>query len=91
MNIEPMGLIAWLVVGGIAGWLANMVIPSSLGLIGAIITGIVGGLIGGFLFRTIGEVGMTGFSIWSVFVAFVGAIVLLYLIRLVNGRRGTRT
>jgi uncharacterized membrane protein YeaQ/YmgE (transglycosylase-associated protein family) len=88
--MEPMGLIAWLVVGGVAGWLASMVIPSGLGLIGDIVVGIIGGFIGGFLFHAIGEVGMTGFSIWSVFVAFVGSVVLLYVIRLVNGRRSIR-
>ncbi|MBK8020044.1 MAG: GlsB/YeaQ/YmgE family stress response membrane protein [Chloroflexi bacterium] len=85
-----MGLIAWLVVGGIAGWLASKVISSGLGLIGNILVGIVGGFIGGFLFHAIGEPGMTGFSLWSVFVAFIGAVVLLYAIRLVSGRRSLR-
>ena len=88
--MEPMGLIAWIVVGGIAGWLASMVIPSGLGLIGDIVVGIVGGFIGGFLFHAIGEVGMTGLSLWSVFVAFVGAVVLLYGIRLLRGNRSLR-
>jgi uncharacterized membrane protein YeaQ/YmgE (transglycosylase-associated protein family) len=88
--MEPMGLIAWLVVGAIAGWLASMVIPSGLGLIGDIIVGIVGGFIGGFLFHAIGEVGLTGLSIWSIFVAFIGAVVLLYVIRLVRGRGSVR-
>jgi uncharacterized membrane protein YeaQ/YmgE (transglycosylase-associated protein family) len=85
--MQPMGIIAWLVVGGIAGWLASMVIPSGLGLIGDIVVGVIGGFIGGFLFHAIGEVGMTGLSIWSIFVAFVGAVVLLYVIRFFNGRR----
>ena len=85
--MQPVGLIAWLVVGGIAGWLASMVIPSGLGLIGDIVVGVIGGFIGGFLFHAIGEVGMTGLSIWSIFVAFVGAVVLLYVIRFFNGRR----
>ena len=85
--MQPVGLIAWLVVGGIAGWLASMVIPSGLGLIGDIVAGVIGGFIGGFLFHAIGEVGMTGLSIWSIFVAFVGAVVLLYVIRFFNGRR----
>ena len=88
--MEPMGLIAWIVVGGVAGWLASMVIPSGLGLIGDIFIGIVGGFVGGFLFNAIGQVGMNGFSIWSVFVAFIGSVVLLYVIRLVNGRRKIR-
>ncbi len=85
--MEPMGLIAWLVVGGIAGWLASWVIPSGLGLIGDIVVGIVGGFIGGFLFHTIGEVGLTGLSLWSIFVAFIGAVALLYVIRFFTGRR----
>jgi len=85
--MQPMGIIAWLVVGGIAGWLASMVIPSGLGLIGDIVVGVIGGFIGGFLFHAIGEVGMTGLSIWNIFVAFVGAVVLLYVIRFFNGRR----
>ncbi len=88
--MEPMGLVAWLVVGGIAGWLASRVIPSGLGLIGDIVVGIIGGFIGGFLFKAIGEQGMTGFSIWSIFVAFIGSVVLLYVIRLINGRRSIR-
>jgi uncharacterized membrane protein YeaQ/YmgE (transglycosylase-associated protein family) len=85
--MEPMGLISWIVVGGVAGWLASMVIPSGLGLIGDIVVGIIGGFVGGFLFHAIGEVGMTGLSIWSIFVAFIGSVVLLYVIRLINGRR----
>lgn len=86
--MEPMGLIAWLVVGAIAGWLASMVIPTGLGLLGNIIVGILGGFIGGYLFHAIGEVGMTGLSLWSIFVAFIGAVVLLFLVRLVKGRGG---
>jgi uncharacterized membrane protein YeaQ/YmgE (transglycosylase-associated protein family) len=82
-----MGLLAWLVVGAIAGWLASLVIPARLGLIGDIVVGIIGGFIGGALFRAIGEPGLTGFSIWSIFVAFVGAVILLGLIRLANGKR----
>ena len=85
--MEPMGLIAWLVVGGIAGWLASMVIPSGFGLIGDIVAGIIGGFIGGFLFHAVGEVGMTGLSLWSIVVSFIGAVVLLYVIRFFSGRR----
>jgi uncharacterized membrane protein YeaQ/YmgE (transglycosylase-associated protein family) len=84
--MEPMGLIAWLVVGAIAGWLAGFVVPSGFGLLGDVVVGIIGGVIGGFLFRTMGEPGLTGLSIWSIFVAFVGAVVLLLFLRLINGR-----
>ena len=88
--MEPMGLLAWLVVGAIAGWLASMVISSGLGLVGDIVVGVVGGFIGGFMFHAIGEVGMTGFSLWSIFVAFTGAVVLLAVIRLFRGRGALR-
>jgi uncharacterized membrane protein YeaQ/YmgE (transglycosylase-associated protein family) len=85
--MEPMGLIAWLVVGAIAGWLASLVIPTRMGLLGDIVVGIIGGVIGGALFRAVGEVGMTGLSVWSIFVAFIGSVVLLGVVRLFNGGR----
>lgn len=87
--MEPMGLIAWLIVGAVAGWLASMVMKTNhrQGLLMDIVVGIVGAFIGGFLFNQFGTAGVTGFNIWSVFVAFVGAVVLLLLIRLANGQR----
>jgi uncharacterized membrane protein YeaQ/YmgE (transglycosylase-associated protein family) len=88
--MEPMGLLAWIVVGLIAGWLASQVVASRFGVIGDTIVGMVGALIGGFLFNQFGATGTTGFSIWSVFVAFVGAVVLLVLIRALNGRGTVR-
>ena len=85
--MDGTSLIAWIVIGAIAGWLASMVMHSNLGLIGDIVVGIIGGFIGGFLFNLVGANGVSGFSIWSVVVAFVGAVVLLALIRLFSGRR----
>lgn len=86
--MEPMGLLAWLVVGAIAGWLASRVMRTNRrqGLLMDIVVGIAGAFIGGFLFNQFGSVGATGFNIWSIFVAFTGAVVLLALIRLVSGR-----
>ena len=83
--MEPMGLLAWIVVGIIAGWLASKVMPSSFGLIGDTIVGMIGALVGGFIFDAFGESGATGINIWSIFVAFVGAVVLLFVIRAVSG------
>ena len=80
-----MGILGWIVVGAVAGWLASMVVHSSLGLIGDIVVGIVGAFIGGFLFNLIGSNGVTGFNIYSIFVAFIGAVVLLLVIRVVRG------
>lgn len=89
--MEPMSLLAWIVVGLIAGWLASQVVPSRFGVIGDTIIGMLGALVGGFLFNQFGATGTTGFSIWSVFVAFIGAVVLLVLIRAFSGQRVLRT
>ncbi len=80
--MDGMSLIGWIVIGGIAGAIASMVMHSRLGLVGDIIVGIVGAFVGGFLFNLIGAQGTTGFNVWSIFVAFVGAVILLGLIRM---------
>ena len=86
--MEPMGWLAWIIVGAISGWLASIVMKTNReqGLIMDIIVGIVGALIGGVVFNALGIAGTTGFNIWSVFVAFVGAVILLGLLRLFSGR-----
>jgi uncharacterized membrane protein YeaQ/YmgE (transglycosylase-associated protein family) len=84
---QGMGLLAWLIVGGVAGWLASMVMKSNLGLLMDIIVGVVGAFVGGMLFHFLGEPGVVGFSLWSVLVAFIGSVVLLGLIRLLRGQR----
>jgi uncharacterized membrane protein YeaQ/YmgE (transglycosylase-associated protein family) len=88
--MEPMSLLAWIVVGLIAGWLASQVVASRFGIIGDTVIGMVGALVGGFLFEQFGSTGTTGLNIWSLFVAFVGAVVLLVLIRAFSGRRTVR-
>ncbi|MBK8135927.1 MAG: GlsB/YeaQ/YmgE family stress response membrane protein [Chloroflexi bacterium] len=73
-----MGIVAWLVVGAIAGWLAGMVMKSSGGLITDIIVGILGALIGGFIFNALGSsTDVTGINLPSILVAFIGSCVLL--------------
>jgi uncharacterized membrane protein YeaQ/YmgE (transglycosylase-associated protein family) len=89
--MEPMSLVAWIVVGLIAGWLASQVIPSRMGIVGDTVIGMLGALAGGFLFNEFGESGATGLNIYSIFVAFIGAVVLLFLIRAVSGRQGLST
>ena len=85
-----MGILAWLVVGLIAGWLASMVMRGGgYGLIGDIIVGIVGALIGGFLASTLLNIpdAMTGINFPSILVAFIGAVILIAILRLFSGRR----
>jgi uncharacterized membrane protein YeaQ/YmgE (transglycosylase-associated protein family) len=84
-----MGLLSWIVVGVIAGWLAGQVMKGrGFGLLGDIIVGIVGGLIGGFLAQVLFKVpdAVNGINLTSIIVAFLGAIVLLFVARLVQGR-----
>lgn len=85
-----MGILSWLVVGLIAGFLASRVMRGGgFGLIGDIIVGIVGALIGGFLAATLLNIpdAVNGINLTSILVAFVGAVILLWLLRLVSGRR----
>ncbi|MGH3108186.1 MAG: GlsB/YeaQ/YmgE family stress response membrane protein [Rubrobacter sp.] len=83
-----MGILAWIVVGLIAGLLAKLAIPGDDpgGIIITILIGIAGAFVGGFVFSLFGGTGMTGFNFWSILVATVGAVILLLIYRLVAGR-----
>jgi uncharacterized membrane protein YeaQ/YmgE (transglycosylase-associated protein family) len=86
MTLEPGGIIAWLVVGLIAGWLAGVVMKGGgYGVIGDIIVGLVGAFVGGFVFSLITGGGSAGF--WgSIAVAFVGAVIAIAIVRALPGR-----
>jgi uncharacterized membrane protein YeaQ/YmgE (transglycosylase-associated protein family) len=86
--LSPGGVISWLVVGLIAGWLAGMVMRGGgFGVLGDIIVGLIGSFLGGVL----GGYFVEGtYQFWgSVVVAFIGACVLIALVRLLTGRRAT--
>ncbi len=86
-----MSIIAWLVVGAIAGWIAGMVVPGDegYGWLGAIIAGIVGAIVGGFLIGQItGENYMDNFTIGTIIAAIVGAIIVVFAWKMI-ARRGT--
>lgn len=75
-----MSILAWLLLGLIAGFIASKIVnKTGEGLFLDIVIGIVGALIGGSLFNTLGGVGITGFNLWSLFVAVVGAIITLLI------------
>jgi uncharacterized membrane protein YeaQ/YmgE (transglycosylase-associated protein family) len=82
-------IIVWIVLGGLAGWIASMVMgrDAQMGAAANIIVGIIGAILGGFLMNQFGQSGVTGFNIYSLLVAIVGAIVLLFLYSLI--RRAT--
>lgn len=89
-----MGILAWIVVGLIAGFLAGQVMRGGgYGLIGDIIVGVLGGLLGGWIGTTFLHInaGLTGINLESILVAFCGAVLLLIVFRLVaGGRRSSR-
>jgi uncharacterized membrane protein YeaQ/YmgE (transglycosylase-associated protein family) len=78
------GLIVWLIIGAIAGWLAGTLVKGGgFGLIGDIIVGIIGAFIGGWLAGRLGIVIGSGL-ISSIITATVGAIILIILVRLIK-------
>ncbi len=84
-----MNIIAWIVVGLIAGWLAGLVMRGGgYGIIGDIIIGIVGALIGGFLAGVLlGGDYVTGINLTTIIVAFIGAVILVAILRAVSPGR----
>ncbi len=84
-----MGLLAWIIVGLIAGWLTGMVMKGGgYGVVGDIILGIVGALIGGFLASAVFGIpdAINGLNVTSILVAFVGAVILVAILRALPGR-----
>jgi uncharacterized membrane protein YeaQ/YmgE (transglycosylase-associated protein family) len=83
-----MSILAWIIVGLIAGWLAKAFVPGNGpgGIIGDLVVGIVGALLGGWIFNLLGHSAVTGLNLYSIFVAFIGAVVLLAIIRAFSGR-----
>ncbi|WP_341316044.1 GlsB/YeaQ/YmgE family stress response membrane protein [Paraburkholderia sp. IMGN_8] len=81
------GIIAWLIIGAIAGWLAGVLVKGGgFGLIVDIIVGIVGAFIGGWLAGVL-HISLGGGWIGSIITAVIGAVILLFIVRLF--RRGT--
>jgi len=84
-----MGLLSWILVGLIAGWLADVVMKGKgRGLLFSIILGIVGALVGGFLASSLFGAAdpINGFNIGTLFVAFLGAVVTIAIVRALPGR-----
>jgi uncharacterized membrane protein YeaQ/YmgE (transglycosylase-associated protein family) len=83
-----MSLLAWLVVGLVAGWLASMIINRrGEGMLLDILLGVVGAFVGGIVFHFFGHAGVNGINVHSIIVATVGAIVFLLLYHALFRRR----
>ena len=85
-----MGILSWIVVGLIAGWLAGKFMKGGgYGLIGDIVVGVLGGVLGGFIASYFFNMGdpMSGINLPSILIAFGGAVLLLVVVRMLTGRR----
>ena len=83
-----MSLLAWIVLGLIAGFVGSKIVNNTgQGLIVDILLGVVGAVVGGFLFNQFGEPGVSGLNLYSLLVAIVGAVVVLWLYHALIGRR----
>lgn len=78
-----MGFIAWIVLGGLAGWVASMVAGTNarMGLVANVVVGVLGAVVGGWIFSLFGRHGVTGLNFYSFAVALVGASVLLFVFK----------
>ena len=81
------GLIWWIIVGLIAGWITGKIMKGSgYGAWMDIILGIVGAIVGGFLMRLVGFVGSGG-MIYTIIIAVIGAVILTWIVRKVMGNK----
>lgn len=83
-----MSIIAWLVIGLVAGWIGSMIVNRrGEGLIMDIVLGVIGAFVGGFLFHLFGHAGVSGINLYSLFVAVVGSVVVLVAYHAIARRR----
>ena len=83
-----MGIISWIILGLIAGFIGSKIVnKQGSGILLDIALGIVGAIVGGFIFDAFGSTGVTGLNLWSMLVAIVGSVVVLVVYHAVAGRR----
>ena len=87
-----MGIVAWILLGALAGFIANLIMGGGEGLVMMVILGIVGAVVGGFIAGTVlGIADITGFNLSSLLVAVFGAIVVIFVARMFTSRRAGST
>ena len=76
-----MGLVAWIILGGLAGWVASLITGRNrkMGCLSNMVAGILGAFVGGLLSNWLGGFGVTGLNLRSLVVATLGAVVLLLI------------
>jgi uncharacterized membrane protein YeaQ/YmgE (transglycosylase-associated protein family) len=81
-----MGILTWIIFGGLAGLVAGLLTGRRGGIVYSIIVGIAGALLGGFIMSLFGESGVTGWNWRSFAVAVGGSVVVLIILGLIRGR-----
>lgn len=82
-----MGLLSWIILGAVAGYLAKFLVGGGEGLLGTVVLGIVGAIAGGFIASALNAGTITGLNLQSIVLATLGAIVVVVGARALAGRR----
>lgn len=82
-----MGILSWIILGLVAGWLAGLIMGGGFGILGDIVVGILGALLGGWLGSTFLGLDVTGFNLTSILLAVLGAVILIFILRAISGAR----
>ena len=83
-----MSILAWLILGLIAGFIGSKIVNSTgQGIVVDIVLGIIGAFVGGYVFTLLGAAPVTGLNIYSLLVAIVGAVLVLVIYHAIVGRR----
>jgi len=85
-----MGLIGWIVLGALAGWIASLITKTNReqGWIGNVVLGVAGALVGGFVWNLFSDDDAIDFSVGSLILAVLGALLVSFVWKMVTGRRG---
>lgn len=86
-----MGIIAWIVLGGLAGWIASRLMNEPSGCLANVIIGIVGAFIGGLLVNLLGGRVFFRLGLWSLVVAVIGSVLFIAILRALRGGRPPRS
>ena len=77
-----MGIILWIIFGGLVGWIASLIMKTEgQGIVLDIVIGIIGAVLGGWIMSLFGEGAVTGFNLYSFVVAILGAVVLIAIVK----------
>lgn len=81
-----MGIILWIIFGGLTGWIASMIMntDNQQGIVLNVVVGIIGAIVGGWLMSFFGESGVNGFNLYSFIVALIGSVVLIAVLKFIR-------